>query len=126
MKFTQGRKTAGRMALARWLTVGVTASLLAACGGGGDNTGNSGQEEMFLSIATAGTGGGYYPYGGALAPIWEREIDYVTGVSAEATSGSTENVRLLSGGEVEVAMIAADVLDQAKSGTGYFDEEMPV
>ena len=38
----------------------------AACGGHGD--------VRFLSIATGGTGGVYYPYGGALARVYTERV----------------------------------------------------
>ena len=44
----------------------VVIAALAGCGGGGGN--------KFLNIATGGTAGTYYPIGGAMAEILNKEI----------------------------------------------------
>ncbi|MGY6694397.1 MAG: TAXI family TRAP transporter solute-binding subunit, partial [Roseinatronobacter sp.] len=44
-----------------------------------------------LSIATGGTGGVYFPYGGGLAEVINNHVDGATG-SAEVTGASVENV----------------------------------
>ena len=68
-----------------------------------------------LIIATGGTGGTYYPYGGALAQLYSQ----IGGVSATATStsASAENARLLNNNEADLAIIQNDVLDYAYNGT---------
>lgn len=78
--------------------------------------------DVFLSLATGGTGGAYYPYGGALASLLSREISHVT-ASAEATGASVENLRLLDQGNIELAHVQADAIFQAFNGTGPFDGE---
>ena len=54
-------------------------------------------KEYKLSMATGGTAGTYYPFGGAMASLWSNNIKGVT-VTVEATGGSVENVRLLESG----------------------------
>lgn len=78
--------------------------------------------EVFLSIATGGTGGAYFPYGGALASLLNRELPHVT-ATAEATGASVENLRLLQQGNVDLAHVQADALFNAYHGTGPFDGE---
>ncbi len=78
--------------------------------------------DVFLSLATGGTGGAYYPYGGALASLLSREIGHVT-ASAEATGASVENLRLLEQGNIDLAHVQADAIFQAYNGTGPFDGE---
>jgi TRAP transporter TAXI family solute receptor len=110
----------------------VAALLAAACGddgGGGGNAGaggsDGGRETTFVSIATGGTGGTYYPYGGALASVLSSEVDGVN-ASAEATGASVENVRLIQNGDAQVALIQADAAFQAVNGTGDFSEKQDV
>ncbi len=74
------------------LLLGIT-----ACAGG------DGAPRRFLSIATAGTGGIYYPLGGAIA----RELsimDPTRQYTAEVTGGSVENVNRALNGEIDLAM----------------------
>ncbi len=76
--------------------------------------------QQSLSIATGGTGGVYYPYGGGLAEIISKYIDGYTAV-AEVTGASVENVGLISRGDSDIALALADTVYQAYSGTGRFD-----
>ncbi len=71
----------------------------------------------FISIATGGTGGVYYPYGGGLAEIWTRHVPGVQAV-AEVTGASVENTRLVHRGESLIGEIMNDVAYQA-----YFAED---
>ena len=73
----------------------------------------------YISIATGGTGGVYYPYGGGLAEIWTR---YVSGVQAvaEVTGASVENTRLVNRGESLIGEIMNDVAYQAYYAEGRF------
>ncbi len=70
-----------------------------------------------LSIATGGTGGVYYPYGGGLAELIDS---YIEGYSAivEVTGASVENVALVAAGESDLALALADTVYQAYTGTG--------
>lgn len=100
--------------------------VLAACGGGDKKTGDGGKKESdygikFLSIATGGTGGTYYPLGGNFANM----IKDATGVEANAvTSGaSAENMALIKKEEVEVAFTQTDIATYANEGTMMFNGE---
>jgi TRAP transporter TAXI family solute receptor len=66
----------------------------------------------FISVATGGTGGVYYPYGGGLAEIWTRHVPGVQAV-AEVTGASVENTRLVNRGESLIGEIMNDVAYQA-------------
>jgi TRAP transporter TAXI family solute receptor len=93
------------------LVLGALA-LLAAC---------SGKGTRFLSIATGGTGGVYYPYGGALARLITEKIPN-TQVTAEVTGASVDNLKLIQLGKVDLALTLADTLAEAVSGTGPFKD----
>jgi TRAP transporter TAXI family solute receptor len=79
-----------------------------------------------LSIATGGTGGVYYPVGGAYAELINRYLDGYTAV-AEVTGASVENVGLVARGDSDMALVLADTLQQAFEGTGRFgpDGDLP-
>lgn len=73
-----------------------------------------------LSIATGGTGGTYFPYGGGLAEVISNHIDGAS-ASAEVTGASVENVALIARGDSDIAIALADTVFGAYTGTGAFD-----
>ncbi len=73
-----------------------------------------------LSIATGGTGGTYYPYGGGLAELINNQIEGASAV-AEVTGASVENMGLVWRGDSDLALALADTVFQAYSGTGDFE-----
>ncbi len=87
-------------------------ALAAACG-------QSGPPVQFLSIATGGTGGVYYPYGGALARVLTAKLPN-TQVTAEVTGASVDNLKLMQQGRADLAFTLADTLHEAAAGTGPF------
>lgn len=70
-------------------------------------------------LATGGTSGTYYPYGGAVANIWNTNIEKMN-VTAQATGASKENLRLISSKEAEFGIVQNDVMDYAFYGTDMF------
>lgn len=79
----------------------------------------SGQHAQYLSIATGGTGGVYYPYGGGLAKLISEQIPGVA-ATAEVTGASVDNLKLLQQGRADLAFTLADTLAEAVKGTGPF------
>lgn len=77
-------------------------------------------EQQYLSIATGGTGGTYYPLGGALAVIL-NESDIGVQATAQATGASVENVTLISEDEAEVAFVQNDVVYYAANGIESYE-----
>lgn len=90
----------------------LSALAIAACGA-------PGPEVRFLSIATGGTGGVYYPYGGALARLLTQKLPN-TQVTAEVTGASVDNLKLMQQGRADLAFTLADTLVEAVAGTGPF------
>jgi uncharacterized protein len=78
-----------------------------------------------LSIATGGTGGVYYPLGGALANVLGKAIPGVE-ATAEVTSASVDNVKLISAGQADVAFTLADTAADGFNATGKFKEKQPI
>ena len=95
------------MLLAAMLLVAMSASASAA---------------TFLSIATGGTSGTYYPLGGDLANLFNTVIPDVN-ASAQATGGSADNLRLIDGEEAELGTVQNDVSYFAYTGTDSFEGE---
>ena len=94
----------------------TVAALTAACGA-------EGGESRFLSIGTAGTGGVYYPLGGALANRLTLR-DEARQYTAEVTGGSVENVNRIREGQIEMAMaLGGTIFEAYNGGTDY---EVPV
>jgi len=82
-------------------------------------------ENVFISIATGGTGGTYYPLGGAMSKIFNDNIPGVN-ANAQSTGASAENVNLISQGEAELAFVQNDVTYYAWTGTETFDGQDPI
>ena len=74
----------------------------------------------FLSIATGGTGGVYYPYGGGLAKILNEKLPGVR-ATAEVTAASVDNLKLIRDGRADIAFVLADTLADAVAGRGAFE-----
>jgi TRAP transporter TAXI family solute receptor len=64
-------------------------------------------KQRFITIGTGGTAGTYFPLGGALAEIWNKNIP---GMNANATStgASAANVALLKDSKVDVIFVQND------------------
>jgi TRAP transporter TAXI family solute receptor len=73
----------------------------------------------YLSIATGGTGGVYYPYGGGIAKILNESMPGVR-ATAEVTSASVDNLKLIRDGRADLAFTLADTLAEAAGGRGPF------
>jgi TRAP transporter TAXI family solute receptor len=99
---------------------------IAGCGGGDKSGGEKapdGEKAKLerISIATGGTGGTYYPYGGALAGIINNKAENVE-ATAEVTGASVENARLLDSGEAQMGTLMNDVVFQAYKGENQFEK----
>lgn len=92
-----------------WLAVAVAAAGI-GCGA---------VEPRAIVIGTGATGGVYYPYGQAMAEIFNREIP-AGQFSIVATGASVDNLLRMHRGELDMAITLADTLADAESGTGAF------
>jgi TRAP transporter TAXI family solute receptor len=96
----------------------LVAIIVAACG-------REGSRARFLSIATGGTGGVYYPYGGGIAKILNEHLPNVR-ATAEVTAASVDNLKLIRDGRADLAFTFADTLADAVHGRGAFQASGPV
>ena len=74
--------------------VAILLFALSGCGPGGTSE--------FLSLGTAGTGGVYYPLGGAIASSLSI-ADSARQFTAEVSGGSVENINRLAEGQIDLA-----------------------
>ena len=72
-----------------------------------------------LSIATGGTGGVYYPYGGGIAKVISDHLDGVE-ATAEVTAGTVDNLKFIATRGADLGIVLADSLDDSASGRGAF------
>jgi TRAP transporter TAXI family solute receptor len=108
----------------RLSTMCVLAAALAAhaCGSGPSE---STAPKRRLSIATGGTGGVFYPYGGGLAKIISENIENVE-ATAEVTAASVDNLKFLKQGTSDIAFTMADTAQDAVRAEDVFAEFGPV
>lgn len=85
---------------------------IAGCGG-------SGEKEQFINIATGGTAGTYYPIGGAIAEVLNKNG---MNASAQSTGASVANINMLKDKQVELAIVQNDITYYAVNGEEMFKE----
>ena len=85
---------------------------VAGCGGGGE-------KEQFINIATGGTAGTYYPIGGAIAEVLNKNG---MNASAQSTGASVANINMLKDKQVELAIVQNDITYYAVNGEEMFKE----
>ena len=114
----------------RWPAGVVSAAVcvaVAACGGGGGEAGDAAPSRQFLSMGTAPPGGAFFVVGSALAEVVnETATGFGYNVTAEATSGSQENIRRLASGELDFALSNAAITYFAVRGSEGWDRAYPV
>lgn len=74
-----------------------------------------------LILATGGTSGTYYPFGGSMAQIFNSKVANMN-VTAQATGASVENLKLIGKKEAELAIVQNDMTDYAYNGTETFKD----
>jgi len=111
--------------LGKRLTTLGAAALLAA--GLGAATAAQAQESTSYTLATATTGGTYYPVGVALATLTKVKLEPKTGVSMSAitSAGSGENVKLLRENQAQFAILQGLYGKWAWNGTGAVEGDGP-
>ena len=103
-------------------------SLLVGCSGGQQSGGTSKPatpaapqtKEYKINIATATTGGVYYPLGNALAQIWSKNLPGVK-ASAQSTAGTPQNIELMKAKEADVAFGQNGIAYYAYFGQGTYE-----
>jgi TRAP transporter TAXI family solute receptor len=88
-------------------------------------TGLAHAQQIRLSISTGGTGGVWYPMGGAMANVLSKSMPN-TAATAEVTGGSVDNVKLLASGKTDVGFSMVDTAWEGINGLGKFSEKVPM
>lgn len=82
------------------------------------------QEQEFISIGTGGVTGVYYPTGGAICRMVNKDRkEHGIRCSVESTGGSVYNVNTIRAGELEFGVAQSDVQYNAFNGAADFEEQ---
>ena len=76
-------------------------------------------QQKTMAIGTGGTGGVYYPLGGAVANVLSKNLPNVQ-ATAEVTGGSVDNLKLIGAGKSELGFTMADAALDALKGEDKF------
>ncbi|HLS54403.1 MAG TPA: TAXI family TRAP transporter solute-binding subunit, partial [Tissierellaceae bacterium] len=109
------------------LVLVLVASLMVGCGQNADKpadggSGTGGGETVYVNIATGGTGGVYYPLGGALAKVYNDKLDNIS-ANSQSTGASVENIGLILDDEAQIAFIQNDITYYAAEGIEMFEDK---
>ena len=94
-------------------------ALAVTLAGGLMATGAADAQQKTIAIGTGGTGGVYYPLGGAIANVLSKNLPNVQ-ATAEVTGGSVDNLKLIASGQSELGFTMADAAQDAVKGEGKF------
>ena len=78
----------------------------------------------YIVIATGGTGGVFYPYGGGLAQLLSKKMPDMQ-ATAEVTGGSVDNVKLLAKGDAEIGFSTVDSAYDGLKGQEVYKDVGP-
>jgi len=83
-------------------------------------------QQKTIAIGTGGTGGVYYPLGGALANVISKNLPGYQ-ATAEVTGGSVDNLKLIGSGQSELAFSMADAaLDAFNAQDKFKGNKVPL
>ena len=86
--------------------------VMSGCGGHSKN----------IRFGAADIGGMYYSFASTFTQLADKEIDGYT-FETKTTAGSVANLRLISDGYIELAIVQADLLSDAYNATGAFADK---
>ena len=114
-----GRTGNGARRLALAVIAAIGAFALACASPDGGEGGGGGSLTVRLSVATGGTGGVYYPYGGGIAKVISDNVEGVE-ATAEVTAGTVDNLKFIANRSADLAFGLADSIDDAANRRGVF------
>jgi TRAP transporter TAXI family solute receptor len=81
-------------------------------------------DQEFISIGTGGVTGVYYPTGGAICRLVNKNRkEHGIRCSVESTGGSVYNINTVRAGELEFGVAQSDWQYHAYNGTSKFEEQ---
>ncbi len=80
------------------------------------------QSRQRLTIATGGTGGVFFPYGGGLARVLTEKMPN-TQATGQVTGGSVDNVKLIHAGDADIGFSTLDSAYDGMMGEGAYAKE---
>lgn len=84
------------------------------------------QEQTFITIGTGGVTGVYYPTGGAICRLVNKDRkEHGVRCSVESTGGSVYNTRTIREGELDFGVVQSDVQSAALEGVRAFENDEP-
>jgi TRAP transporter TAXI family solute receptor len=113
---TRSRTTPARRRL-RTAVAAAGVLALAACGSGESEVPGA---DGSLSIATGGTGGVYYPYGGGMGTVLSEDLEGIT-ATVQETNASVDNILLVQDGGADIAFALGDTTADAVGGVAQFE-----
>jgi uncharacterized protein len=88
---------------------------------GGDRAGAV--EQTFITIGTGAVTGVYYPAGGAICRLINRDRqEHGIRCSVESTGGSVYNVNMINTGDLDMGIVQSDIQYNASQGLGEFEQ----
>ena len=109
--------------LAKWKLVGsfaLAAILLSVIGS------PASAQQTFITIGTGGVTGVYYPTGGAICRLVNKDRkQHGVRCSVESTGGSVYNTRTIREGELDFGVVQSDVQSAALQGVRAFEDDEP-
>ncbi|MFT5539949.1 MAG: TRAP transporter TAXI family solute receptor [Alphaproteobacteria bacterium] len=101
--------------------IGASVGLLGACDGGSE-----GSKQKFVTIGTGGVTGVYYPTGGAICRLVNKErAKHGVRCTVESTGGSVYNINAIRAGELDMGIAQSDWQYHAYNGTSKFANAGP-
>lgn len=89
-------------------------------------SGATAQEQRFITIGTGGVTGVYYPTGGAICRLVNKDRkEHGIRCSVESTGGSVYNARTIRQGELDFGVVQSDVQAASIAGVDAFADDGP-
>lgn len=103
-----------------------TFALATAVGFGAASASVSAAEQQFVTIGTGGVTGVYYPAGGAICRLVNKDRkEHGIRCSVESTGGSIYNLNAIRQGELDLAVAQSDWQYHAYNGSSEFEDDGP-
>ena len=104
----------------------ISAAMTAAVAMGGLGASTVASAESFITIGTGGVTGVYYPTGGAICRLVNKDrSEHGIRCSVESTGGSVYNLNTVRAGELDIGVAQSDWQYHAYNGTSKFEEQGP-